>query len=99
MYDLVPDECALQCEKKWLKAMEDEKMKKKTTHGERTSVRKLLFKSMGYKFLLASLFKPVWLVTVVLQVNRPTRKTNSSFEQFPRIAQFHDVSSIFTVSL
>jgi len=72
LYDLVPDECALECEKKWLKAMEDEKTKK--NHGEYISVWKLLFKSMGYKFMLSSLFKPVWLVSIVLQVS-PTCQT------------------------
>lgn len=71
LYDLVPDECALHCEWRWLKAMEDvkAKKKKKKTLDEPISVWKLLFKSMGYKFMLSSLFKPGWLVAVVLQVS------------------------------
>lgn len=64
MYDLVPDECALECEKRWLKAMEEEKAKKK----KRISVWKLLWKSMGYKFMLGGLYKPVWMTSVILQV-------------------------------
>jgi hypothetical protein len=65
LYDLVPDERALRCETKWLKAMEEEKAKTNRTH---VSVWKLLYKSMGNKFMLGSLYKPVWLVAVVLQV-------------------------------
>ncbi|KAG0612580.1 hypothetical protein M758_6G039100 [Ceratodon purpureus] len=68
LYDLVPDESALQCERRWLKAMEQERTKKNKNHTEPVSVWKLLYKSMGRKFMLGSLFKPVWLVTVVLQV-------------------------------
>lgn len=71
LYDLLPDESALQCERRWLKAMEHERIKKNKPHGEPVSVWKLLYKSMGRKFMLGSLFKPVWLVTVVLQVDSP----------------------------
>lgn len=45
--------------------MAEERSKK---HGEPIGVWKLLFKSMGRKFMLGSLFKAVWLVAVVLQV-------------------------------
>jgi hypothetical protein len=68
LYDLVQDETALQCERRWNKALAEERAKSTKAHGEPVGVWKLLFKSMGRKFMLGSLFKVSWLVAVVLQV-------------------------------
>lgn len=67
LWDLVPDETSVYCERSWLKAVEGEKMKK-NVDGSPVSVWKLMYKSMGYKFMLGGLYKPVWLLAVVLQV-------------------------------
>ena len=58
----------MECERKWNKAMVEERAKPNKAHGEHLSVWKLLWKSMGPKFMLGSLFKVVWLVAVILQV-------------------------------
>lgn len=68
LYDLVRDETALQCERRWNKALAEERAKSTKAHGEPVGVWKLLYKSMGRKFMLGSLFKVSWLVAVVLQV-------------------------------
>lgn len=68
LWDLVPDETSVYCERSWLKAVEGEKMKK-NVDGSPVSVWKLMYKSMGYKFMLGGLYKPVWLLAVVLQVS------------------------------
>lgn len=75
LYDLIPDETALHCERKWKEAMEEEKLNKKTKNNASpgdsfVSVWKLLYKSMGRKFMLGSIYKVFWLVAVVLQVAR-----------------------------
>lgn len=51
--------------------MEDERTKNNKTPGEPISVWKLLYRSMGPKFMLGSIYKPIWLVSVVLQVTSP----------------------------
>lgn len=69
LYDVIPEETALHCERRWQEAMDDARTKKKPV-----SVWKLLYKSMGRKFMLGSLYKVFWLVAVVLQVTKLFRK-------------------------
>ncbi|KAG0577462.1 hypothetical protein KC19_5G158000 [Ceratodon purpureus] len=68
LYDLVHEETSRECERRWNKAMAEERANTNKAHGEPVSVWKLLYKSMGRKFMLGSLYKVAWLVAVVLQV-------------------------------
>jgi len=69
LYDLIREETARDCERKWREAMEDERAKMKQKDSEEpVSVWKLIYKCMGRKFMLGSLNKVLWLVAVVLQV-------------------------------
>lgn len=75
LYDLIPKESTLQCHKKWIRAVEDEKRKSKNVMDpKRVSVWKLLYRCMGNEYMLTGLCKPIWLTAVVLQVSLLSRR-------------------------
>ncbi|MCO5581786.1 hypothetical protein L7F22_035675 [Adiantum nelumboides] len=60
LYELIPEDKAVACQELWRKAIAGDQ--------QEMSVWAALFRSLGRPYLMAALWKPVWLASILLQV-------------------------------
>ncbi|MCO5548564.1 hypothetical protein L7F22_036100 [Adiantum nelumboides] len=60
LYELIPEDKAVACQELWRKAIAGDQ--------QEMSVWVALFRSLGRPYLMAALWKPVWLASILLQV-------------------------------
>jgi hypothetical protein len=68
LYDMNPKETTAHCEQLWEKAIEKEK-RRLTNLDALPCVWRLLWDSFGIEYAKAAIYKPIWLIVVILQVS------------------------------